>query len=105
MNAALQAILVVPPTPFLRNLLEDLQKTLLWGDQNYDQVLVLSTEAQGGAELVAKSHNPVEWKDGDSKKGLDCDTVRFVVARMGGSVQQSNHWRIMEPQECQLHIL
>ena len=66
-----QAILVAPL--FYRALQENLQKVLLLGDQNYDEVLTLSTEAPEELTWWQNRIPSVEWEDSDRP---DSDTVR-----------------------------
>ena len=51
----------------------------------------------GGAYLLAESPVSVEWENSDSETGSVSDTVRCLTARLGGSLQQREHWRLMEP--------
>ena len=102
LNAASQAILIAPL--FYRNLQGDLQRALFLGDQNYDQVLILSTEAReeltwwqtlvpcwNGRTVVRRQIQTMIQSDASLQGwGAVCDQVST-----GGS------W---SPQERQLHI-
>ena len=46
---------------------------------------------------MTKPSYPVEWEDSDSEISSNSDSVRCLISWLGGSVQQGEHKRLMDP--------